>query len=111
MNITVTFRGTSHPLLVLPDTTLEALQLQLEELTSIPPSLQKLLYKGKKPRLPPHATLNEAGLKDGMKVQLLGSTESELGEMKKAEDEKRRREEILSQRARQKLPKVSTRCD
>ena len=65
MNLTVTFRGTTHPLSVLPDSTLEALQLQLEELTSVPPSLQKLLYKGKKPRISPDATLEEAGLKDG----------------------------------------------
>ena len=106
MNLTVTFRGTTHPLSVLPDSTLEALQLQLEELTSVPPSLQKLLYKGKKPRISPDATLEEAGLKEGSKIQMLGSTETELGGMKKAEDEMRRREEILRQRTGKNLPKV-----
>lgn len=76
-------------------------KLQLEELTSIPPSLQKLLYKSKKLRLPPDATLEEASLKFGVKVQLLRSTEWELGGMKKAVVKKRRREEILSQRSGQ----------
>jgi hypothetical protein len=35
---------------------------------------QKLLYKGKKPSIEADATLSDAGLKDGMKIQMLGST-------------------------------------
>ena len=53
-----------------------------------------------------YATVTEAGLKDGTKIQMLGSTETELGGMKKVEDEMRRREEILRQRAGKNLPKV-----
>ncbi|KAI5123182.1 hypothetical protein M0805_003949 [Coniferiporia weirii] len=105
MILTVTHRGATHPLSVLPDNTFAALQLQLEELTSVPPSFQKLLCKGKKVNSPPEATLDQAGLKDGMKMQLLGPTEAELGGMRSAESETRRRDEILKRRTATSLPK------
>ena len=105
-HLTVTFRGTAHPLSVLPGSTLEALQTQLEELTSVPPSLQKLLFKGKKLNTSSACTLAEAGVKDGTKIQLLGSTEAELGGMRQVEREKQRRDHIMRQRAGKSLPKV-----
>lgn len=107
MNLTVTYRGESHPLSVLPETTLGALQIQLEELTGVPPSLQKLLYKGKKSNVPENATIEQAGLKDEAKVQLLGATAAELGGMHTAENEKRRKEETLRQRSLKNFAKVS----
>ena len=48
VNITVSHRGQTYSLSLLPDTTLNLLLERLEELTSIPPPLQKLLYKGNK---------------------------------------------------------------
>ncbi|THH11276.1 hypothetical protein EW145_g757 [Phellinidium pouzarii] len=89
MNISISHRGATLPLSVLPDSTLEALQLQLEELTSVPPSLQKLLYKGKKKK----------------SIQLLGTTEAELGGVRSAENERRRKEKVLRERATANLPK------
>ena len=106
MNISVSCRGQVYPLSVLPDSTIETLQSQLEELTDIQPPLQKLLFKGKKPSLSPETTLADAGIKDGMKVQLIGSTVSELDKMRSAEDEKRRRNAVLERRAKTKFAKV-----
>ena len=65
----VSFKGKVHLLSLLPSSTLDVLQAQLEELTSIPPSLQKLIYKGKQAstQSPEGVTLHDAGLKDGMK--------------------------------------------
>lgn len=101
----VTLRGTQHPLSLLPDSTLASLYAQLEELTSVPPSLQKLLYKGKK-TLGDDATIAQAGIKDGLKVQMLGSTPQEIGGLKATEDEQQRRNRILRERALKAPTKV-----
>ncbi|KAF8628726.1 hypothetical protein AX17_005948 [Amanita inopinata Kibby_2008] len=102
IKLTISYRGAQHVLSLLPDSTLAALQVQLEELTSVPPSLQKLLYKGKKTTSTTQddsVTLAEAGFKNGIKVQLLGATMQELGGMKAVENEQRKRENILRERA------------
>ncbi|PIL24649.1 hypothetical protein GSI_12533 [Ganoderma sinense ZZ0214-1] len=102
INLTFTHRGTTHPLSLLPDATLAYLHDRLEELTSVPPENQKLLYKGKK-TVGSAASISEAGLKDGMKVQLIGATAEELGGLKATESEHQRKERILRERA-QKAP-------
>jgi hypothetical protein len=81
----------------------------LEELTSVPPSLQKLLYKGKKPSsgADNEITLSQAGFKHGIKVQMLGSTTEELGSLQAAESEQKRRDRILRERALKAPTKVS----
>ncbi|TFK39712.1 WLM-domain-containing protein [Crucibulum laeve] len=101
ISLTVSYRGTPHALSLLPDSTLAALRARLEELTSVPPSLQKLLYKGKKASGSDNEelTLAQVGLKNGMKVQMLGSTAQELGGMKAVEDEQKKRERIMRERA------------
>ncbi|KAL6309347.1 WLM-domain-containing protein [Sparassis latifolia] len=99
IEFTVTHRGTAHRLSFLPDTTLAVLQAHLEELTSVPPAHQKLLYKGKNARAADDATILDAGLRYGVKVQLLGSTVQEIGGLRAAEDEHQRRERILRERA------------
>lgn len=107
MRLFVSFRGTQHIVETLSDELLTALQTKLEELTRVPPSLQKLLFKGKKASI--HAettTLEQAGLKDGMKIQLVGSTETELINLQTVENERRKKEEILRQRDSSNLPKV-----
>jgi hypothetical protein len=111
IELQVSHKGTHHSLSFPPTSTLEFLQLRLEELTSVPPPLQKLLYKGKKTVSPEDAktmTIESVGLKDGTKVTMLGSTERELGVMQKAVDEKKRREEILAKRVGGKVRKRST---
>ncbi|KIM44403.1 hypothetical protein M413DRAFT_442387 [Hebeloma cylindrosporum] len=102
ISLTVNFQGKPHLLSLLPDTTLAALQSRLEERTEVPPALQKLLYKGKKAPSGSDAgemTLVQAGLKDGMKVQMLGTTTSDLDGMKAVENENQRRERIMRERA------------
>lgn len=74
----------------------------------MPPSLQKLLYKGKKPTLQDTDTLAQAGLKNGTKVQMLGSTTEELGRTLAAENEYQRKERILRERALKAPVKVCT---
>lgn len=109
VEFTVTHRGKLHPLSLSPDTTIEALQSQLEELTLIPRANQKLLYKGKKPTLRESDTISQAGFKHGLKVQMLGSTTEELGELKQVEGEHQRRERIMKERALKPQAKVRTR--
>ena len=107
MHLTFTHRGTAHPLSLLPDATLAYLHERLEELTSVPPENQKLLYKGKR-TVSNDATITEAGLKDGMKVQLIGPTAEELGGLKTTESEHQRKERILRERAQRAPVKVCT---
>ncbi|KXN90690.1 hypothetical protein AN958_03975 [Leucoagaricus sp. SymC.cos] len=98
ISISVSHRGSSYSLSLPPSTSLADLHAQLEELTSVPPSMQKLLYKGKKAGND-DTTLAQAGFKDGMKVQMLGSTVAEVGGIKAAEDERAKRERIMRERA------------
>jgi Ubiquitin family len=101
ISVTVTHRGTPYSLSLLPDSSLAALQILLEELTSVPPSLQKLLYKGKKlsSGADNETTLSQAGFKNGIKIQMLGSTAEELGNLQAAESDQKRRDRILRERA------------
>jgi hypothetical protein len=100
LRLNVTYRGQSYPLALLPDATLAVLQARLEELTSVPPHLQKLLYKGKSARAQDdQMTLLQAGIKDGMKIQMLGTTTQELNGLNAVEKEREKRDKILRERA------------
>lgn len=107
MEITIfaSHRGTTHPLSLLPDSSLAYLQTRLEELTSVPPDNQKLLYKGKK-SVSPDVSLLAAGLKDGAKVQVIGPTAEELVGLHAAETEHQRKDRILRERAQKGYAKV-----
>jgi hypothetical protein len=105
ISFAVTHRGTAYPLCFLPDSTLASLHVQLEELTGVPPSLQKLLYKGKK-AFGDDTTIAQAGIKEGLKVQMLGSTPQEIGGLKAAEDEQQKRNRLLRERAMKAPMKV-----
>lgn len=76
INLTVAHRGTTHSVSAHLDDTLQSLHSQLEEITGVSPDNQKLLFKGKKvvKKEAGEVTLTEVGLKDGLKVQMLGST-------------------------------------
>jgi hypothetical protein len=109
ISITVLYRGNTHPIAISSDSTWSDLQATLEELTNVPPSLQKLLYKGKKPGASYDAetTLLNAGIRNGLKVQMLSPTAQELEAMHAAENEKQRRERIMRERALKGTVKVS----
>ncbi|PFH50292.1 hypothetical protein AMATHDRAFT_48016 [Amanita thiersii Skay4041] len=110
ITLSITYRGTQHTLSVPGDASFASLQLQLEKLTSVPPSLQKLLFKGRKAtsdNRDEKVTLSEMGIKDGTKIQLLGATQKELGGIQIAESEKRRRDELTRRRANKPSVKVS----
>ncbi|PPQ75443.1 hypothetical protein CVT26_016217 [Gymnopilus dilepis] len=106
ISLTVSFRGKNHSISISPDSTLSELHRRIEELTEVPPSLQKLLYKGKKATASDEATIAEAGLKNGIKIQMLGSTSQELDGMKAVENENQRRERIMRERALKGTVKV-----
>jgi len=102
LRITVVYRGTSHSLSLNAIITLADLQLDIETLTSVPPGMQKLLYKGKRP-LPPgkdasETSINELGLKDGIKITVVGSTNQEISSIQNAEEQKQKREDIMRRR-------------
>ena len=102
ISFTVTFRGVPHVLSIPPATTLAELHLLLGDLTGVPPALQKLLYKNKKSpgkKDVEQMTVAQAGLKDGIKVQMLGSTTQELDGLRTVENEHTRVERILKERA------------
>lgn len=105
MQLTVSYRGTQHLLSVEPETTLAYFQSELESLTAVPPELQKLLYRGKPPKWPDmdptEISLAMAGLKDGVKVTLMGSTNAEIDSLQRVEGEKHKRDEIMARRQAQ----------
>jgi hypothetical protein len=121
IHLTVAHRGTVHALSLPPDAMMADLCRQLEDLTLVAPTNQKLLLKGK--RLGNlESTLADVGLNDGAKLQLLGPTAqgvwlsvsgaffltvfTELGAMKTEEDAHRRKQQILTERAKRGTPKV-----
>ena len=110
ISLTVNFRGKAHSLSLLPDCTLAHFQSELEELTEVPPSLQKLLYKGKKQAgsdVAGDVTISQVGIKSGVKIQLIGSTMKELDSMRAVENENQQRERIMRERATKAPVKVS----
>ncbi|KAJ7912522.1 WLM-domain-containing protein [Mycena leptocephala] len=98
ISLIVNHRGIQHRLSVLPDSTLADLHATLEELTTVPPSMQKLLYKNS-PKVHDEMTLREAGLKEGTKIAMVGSTLQELDGLQAKEAEERKRNRILRERA------------
>ncbi len=99
MNILISFRGISHSLSVDTTTILADFQSRVEALTSVPPALQKLLYKGKKVHTnADNASLLDVGMKNGTRITLVGSTEGEIESMRATEAESQRKENIMRQR-------------
>ncbi|KAH9967177.1 WLM-domain-containing protein [Russula dissimulans] len=92
-------RGVSYNISLLPDDTLSVLHAHLESLTSVPAARQKLLYKGKRPTHTHETTIQDAGLTNGIKITMLGSTDQELGNMVKVENEQKRRAHVMQERA------------
>ena len=66
-----------------PTATVTELHLKLEELTGIQPSMQKVMFKGGlKDKT---KTLQEVGIKNGVKMMLVGSKQDDVAKLKKAE--------------------------
>ena len=99
--ISISHKGQSYNIQVHLTSTVSSFQAQLKELTSVPVENQKLLFKGKKASAKEGDTLETFGLKDGTKVQMLGSTVEEIGDLRAVEDEKKRMEQILRDRETQ----------
>lgn len=101
VSLSFTYRGASFPLTLSPDSALGDLQSELEELTSVPPALQKLLYKGKNivQGRSPDAPLSSLGLRQGAKITMLGTTAAALSGLQAAETEQHRIDRILRERA------------
>ncbi|KAJ7675484.1 WLM domain-containing protein [Mycena rosella] len=100
ISLVVSHRGIQHQISVSLGSTLADLRATLEDLTTVPPSLQKLLYKNStKGPYDSETTLREAGLKEGTKIQMVGSTLQELGGLQAKEAEERKRDRILRERA------------
>jgi len=108
ISLVITHKTTQYPLSLSPSETFANLQTRLHELTSVPPPLQKLLYKGKKTPATSEYTIEEAGLKDGTKIMLLGSTVQDIDGLKATEAEKKRKDDIMRQRAARGPTKVRT---
>lgn len=98
ITFTVTHRGHAYPFSLPASTIFAVLHAQLEELTSVPPHMQKLLWKGKK-ATNDDTTLSQAGFRNGLKIQMLGSTAEEVGGLKAVEDEHTKRDQIMRERA------------
>ncbi|KAG6816052.1 hypothetical protein H0H87_008968 [Tephrocybe sp. NHM501043] len=104
ISFSVSYRGTIHTLSLLPESTLSVLQARLEELTRVPTSVQKLLHRGKNllgsdSSHRDQTTLSQAGFRNGLKIQMMGLTSQELASMQSTENEQRKRERILKERA------------
>lgn len=100
IHLTVTYKGTKHNVSLNPQAPFANFQDRLEGLTKVPPSRQKLIYRGSG-RFSGEAdsvTVADAGLKSGLKVTLMGSTNDELSSMRDAENKYQRKEEIRRQR-------------
>jgi len=113
ITLTVSFRGALHNINLPLSSPVYTLHTQLEELTDVPHTLQKLLYRGKKlfwksDEDARSTTLEKVGMRDGTKIQLLGSTLTELEGLKKEESEHLRKERIMRERALKAPVKVST---
>lgn len=96
--IPVSHKGKNYAVQVDLTNTVSSFQAQLEELTSVPVDNQKLLFKGKRTAVTTGGTLGSFGLKDGVKVQMLGSTTEDISGLRAVEDEKKRTEQTLRYR-------------
>lgn len=101
----VTHRSNPYEVELSPDATLADFQAQLENVTNVPPHMQKLLYKGKK-AASSEDSVQSAGLSSGLKVTLLGNPEKAIEGLLEAEKDQKRREEIIKSRAAKARPQV-----
>lgn len=113
IHITLTHRGLSYPITTSSSSLLEDLQAEIEEVTHVPVGHQKLLYKHKKASRHTtddhHSTVEDAGIRDGTKVMLVGGTREEVGGVQREEDEAKRKERI--DRERRAKPQAKVRDD
>ncbi|KAH8833167.1 WLM domain-containing protein [Flagelloscypha sp. PMI_526] len=97
-NFSVSFKGTSYPLELTPNTKMKDLQKHLEKLTKIPPHLQKLIYKGKKASAQSSLSIRDNGITNGTKIQMIGTTPTTLKDINNATKEKEKQEKIMRAR-------------
>ena len=105
LSLTISYKGTTYNVDIALTSTVGDLALEIYNRTNVAPSSQKLLFKGKKP-YDGLTSLSDAGLKNGVRVQLVGPTESEVESLHAEEEEHQRKEAILARRAMIPGPKV-----
>lgn len=105
ITLNITHRSQTYSLSLEAGATLSDLQERLAELTSVPPHLQKLLYKGKKSSHSDIA-LHDAGITNGMKITLLGNPEGTIEALREAQKQMKRKEDIVRARESAAKPKV-----
>ena len=69
--VIVAFQGNDYPIVSSKAESVKEFQKKVFEATDVPPSSQKLLFQGKFLSVKNHANLNNYGIHDGFKVQLL----------------------------------------
>jgi len=99
ISVVVAHRGVLHPIRLPLPATLADLHDQLRQLTSVPESNQKLIYKGRR-------ALADADLKDGIKLQMLGSTPEQIDTVSAAYNEHAKKERTIRDRALKPQVKV-----
>ena len=105
-NLLVRHFGIRHNVSLLPEDTLSTLFTHVESLTGVPTSHQTYLHKGKKLVRSSATTLNDTGLSDGAELIMLGPTTQDISRMAKAEKERKRKEQIMRDRASRSTIKV-----
>src|SRR5260370_32421066 len=98
MAFTVMFKGQAHSIDLPLSASISELSEHIKELTGVPLPNQKLLWKGKKNSAMSDTTLQEAGVTEGIRIMLLGTTVQELNAMISTEKEAHRRNEIIARR-------------
>jgi len=104
ITFSISHNNQSHSITMSENETVNALRLKLHPLTGVPAGLQKLMYKGL--MKDDNLTLAQAGVKNGVKIMLMGSTIDQVmaastapvsEEVKKAEETEKKSEPLSEQ--------------
>lgn len=108
MNFHVSYQGNNLELTQLdPQSTIGQLKEHLQQRTGVPPSLQKLLHKGR--RLVEDAkTLSELGFNDKTKLMLMGSAPQQVAEIAQLDDKLERNRETARRFRAQRVKPAAT---
>jgi hypothetical protein len=106
INLLVRHLGIRYKVSLLQDDSFSTLFTRVESLTGVTTSHQTYVYKGKKLVHTSATTLKDTGLSDGAEMVMFGPKAQEFSAMVKAENEHKRREQIMRDRASRGTVKV-----
>ena len=102
LSFRVTHRKDVLRLSMPPSATVSELHAKLEELTGIPPTMQKVMFKGGlKDKT---KTLADVGIKSGVKMMLVGSKQADIAKLKAAEEAVKKEPTPAEAKAAEKKP-------